>query len=229
MCRAIGEAFGKSDMAAVVRLIDQHFGAHSYTLWHLFTEEKRKILFKILEGNLRGLEADYRQIFESNYAIMQAMREMQIPLPEALSAPAEFVLNTDLRRLMEAPDVDLEGLRKLAKEYETWDFKPDGETLSYIASKKVGALMAAWAEKPGDVAGLEKVEDVLTILKRLDIGLDLWQSQNIYFSTGKAISGRAAEKESRGQKAAAKWARAFKSVGELLRVDPSVFLPSEPV
>ena len=95
-------------MAAVVRLIDQHFGPHIYTLWHLFTEEKRKILFKILEGNLRGLEADFRQIFETNYAIMQAMREMQIPLPEALSTPAEFVLNADLRRLMEAPDVDVE-------------------------------------------------------------------------------------------------------------------------
>ena len=103
MCRDVGEAFAKSDMASVVRLIDQHFGARSYTLWHLFTEEKRKILFKILEENLRGVEADYRHIFESNYAIMQAMREMQIPLPEALSAPAEFVLNTDLRRLMEAP------------------------------------------------------------------------------------------------------------------------------
>lgn len=219
MCRAVGAAFGKSDMAAVVRLIDQHFGAHIYTLWHLFTEEKRKILFKILEGNLHGLEADFRHIFESNYAIMQAMLEMQIPLPEALSAPAEFVLNTDLRRLMEGPDIDLEELRRLAKEYATWDFKPDGEALGYIASKKVGALMAAWAEKPGDVARVEKVEDVLTILKRMEIGLDLWQSQNIYFSSGKAIYGRASKE----------WVRAFKSVGELLRVDPSVFLPSEPV
>ena len=216
-------------MASVVRLIDQHFGARIYTLWHLFTEEKRKILFKILEGNLGGLEADFRQIFESNYAIMQAMREMLIPLPEALSAPAVFVLNTDLRRLMDAPDIDLEGLRKLAKEYEAWDFRPDGEALSYVASKKVAALMAAWAEKPGDAAGLEKIEGVLTVLKRLDVGLDLWQSQNIYFSTGKAIFGPAAPKENQGQKAAAEWARAFKSVGELLRVDPSVFLPSEPV
>jgi len=229
MCRTIGEAFGKNDMASVVRLIDQHFGARIYTLWHLFTEEKRKILFKILEGNLGGLEADFRQIFKSNYAIMQAMREMLIPLPEALSAPAVFVLNTDLRRLMDTPDIDLIGLRKLAKEYEAWDFRPDGEALSYVASKKVAALMAACAEKPGDVAGLEKIEGVLTVLKRLDVGLDLWQSQNIYFSTGKAIFGQAALKENQGQKDAAAWARAFKSVGELLRVDPSVFLPSEPV
>jgi alpha-amylase/alpha-mannosidase (GH57 family) len=229
MCQTIGEAFAKSDMTSVMRQIDQHFGAHSYTLWDLFTEQKRKVLFRILEGNLRDLEADFRQIFETNYAIMQAMREMQIPLPEALSAPAEFVLNTDLRRLIEGPDVDLERLRKLAQEYATWDFKPDGEALTYIVGKRVGALMAAWAERLEDAASLKKVEEVLAVMKRLDVGLDLWQSQNIYFSTGKALSGKAAAKESGGQKAAAEWLRAFKSVGELLRVDSSVFLPSEPV
>ncbi len=229
MCRTIAEAFAKSDMASVVRLIDQHFGARIYTLWHLFTEEKRKILFKILEGNLRGVEADFRQIFESNYAIMQAMREMQIPLPEALSAPAEFVLNADLRRLMDAPGLDLEGLKKLAKEYEAWDFRPDGEALSYVAGRKVAALMAAWAEKPGDVAGLDKAEGLLRVLKRMNIGLDLWPSQNIYFSTGKALRGQAEPKDEQGQNDAAEWARAFNSLGELLRVDPAVFLPSEPV
>jgi hypothetical protein len=229
MCRTIGEAFAKSDMTSVLRQIDQHFGAHSYTLWNLFTEQKRKVLFRILEGNLRDLEADFRQIFETNYAIMRAMREMQIPLPEALSAPAEFVLNTDLRRLIEGPDVDLERLRKLAQEYATWDFKPDGEALSYVVGKRIGTLMAIWAEKPEDTAGLKRVEEVLAIMKQLDVGLDLWQSQNIYFSTGKALGGKAAAKESGGQKAAAEWLRAFKSVGELLRVDPAVFLPSEPL
>ena len=229
MCRTIGEAFAKIDMTSVLRQIDQHFGAHSYTLWHLFTEEKRKILFKIMEGNLRDLESDFRQIFETNYAIMQAMREMLIPLPEALSVPAVFVLNTDLRRLMEGPDVDLERLRKLAQEYATWDFKPDGEALTYIVSKKVGALMAAWAEKPEDTAGLNKVEEVLVILKRLDVNFDLWQCQNIYFATGKALYDTTAAATKRGYEAAPAWARAFKSLGELLRVDPAVFLPSEPV
>ena len=131
--------------------------------------------------------------------------------------------------MIEGPDVDLERLRKLAQEYAAWDFKPDGEALTYIVSKKVGALMAAWAEKPEDTAGLNKVEEVLAIMKRLDVGLDLWQSQNIYFSTGKALGGKAAAKESGGQKASAEWIRAFKSVGQLLRVDPAVFLPSEPV
>lgn len=225
MCREIDRAFGESDMASVVRLIDGHFGDHSYTLWDLFTEQKRKILFKILEGNLLDLEADFRHIFETNYAIMKAMREMQIPLPGALRTPAEFILNADLRRLIETPDIDLDKLRKLQKEYEAWDFKPDGEALSYLASGKLGTLMAAWAQEPERIAGLEKIEDILTVLKRLAIGLDLWQSQNIYFSTGRAIYAPIAARGSQGDKAAAEWIRVFDSAGELLRIDPSVFRP----
>jgi hypothetical protein len=229
MCGSIAEAFGRNDMTSVVRLIDGHFGKNSYTLWHLFTEEKRKVVHEILEANLRGLEADFRQIFETNGAIMQAMREMRIPLPEALSTPAQFVLNTDFRRLMEAPEVDVEGLSKIAEAYETWSFKPDGEALSYIAGKRVGALMAAWAANPDDTAGLKKIEEVLAILRRLGVGLDLWHSQNIYFSTGKALYGPAGAGAKKGQRATAEWIRAFKSVGELLRINPSVFLPSKPV
>ena len=218
MAGAVGEAFAMSDMAAVVRLIDRHFAPHIYTLWHLFTEEKRKILFKVLEANLGGLESDFRQIFETNYAIMQAMREMQIPLPEALSTPAAFVLNADLRRLLEAADLDVEALRKLAAEYAAWSFKPDGEALGYIVARKVGALTAAWAARPEDVAGLEKIEAALTIMKRLGVGFDLWQSQNIFFSTAKSLRGHAP------RASGADWLRTFKAVGELLRVDTSAFL-----
>jgi hypothetical protein len=90
---------------------------------------------------------------------------------------------------------------------------PEGK----IDTKGIAQLSQGSAANPEDTAGLKKVEEVLTILKRLGVSFDLWQSQNIYFSTGKALYGEAA----------AEWVRAFKSVGELLRVDPSVFLPSK--
>ncbi len=227
MGRAVGEAFAKSDMAAVVRLIDRHFGPHIYTLWHLFTEQKRKILFQILEGKLQDLEADFRHIFESNYAVMRAMREMSIPLPEALRTPAEFVLDTDLRRLLERPegDIDLDELGRLQKEYETWDFKPDGEALGYAASRKAGALMAAWARRPDDEAGLRRIAGALTLIKKVVAGFDPWQTQNIFFSTGRDVYGRAFAAAAAGDKDAAAWIQTFDGVAELLRIDPSVFRP----
>jgi hypothetical protein len=156
---------------------------------------------------------------------MQAVRQMDIPLPEALSTPAQHVLNAGLRRLLEAPDVDVEALRKLAEEYETWSFKPDGEELGLIGSRAVGALVAAWTAGPEDVAALTKIEAALSILKSLKIDLDLWPSQNAYFSTAKALFGPRAAGEAGKPRRGADWVRAFKAVGALLGVDTSVFLP----
>jgi alpha-amylase/alpha-mannosidase (GH57 family) len=225
MRKAVVEAFGRSDMAGIVRLIDRDFRPHTYTLWHLFQEEKRKILFAILEGNLRGLEADFRKIFETNYAIMQAVRQMDIPLPEALSTPAQFVLNADLRRLLEAPGVDIEALRKLAGEYGSWSFKPDGEALGYVVRGTVRALVAAWSERPGDAAALGKIEAVLNILNGLAVGFDLGPSQNIFFSTGRTLYAQGAAGQGRGPSSDPEWLRAFGAVAGLLRVDPAAFSP----
>jgi hypothetical protein len=83
---------------------------------------------------------------------------------------------------------------------------------------EVAALVADWAAKPGDLAGLERIESVLTILKRLGVGFDLWRSQNIFFSTGKALYATGAGSEDRGPIDEAEWVRAFTAVGELLRV-----------
>ena len=101
------------------------------------------------------------------------------------------------------------------------------ETPGALFGRSVAALVDAWAKEPEDAAALERIAAVLTALKGAGLELDLWQSQNVYISTGKALYARGASGS--GPFAAPEWARAFKSVGELLRVDPSVFLPSGPV
>ena len=117
MCAGIREAFAKGDMTAVLKLVDRHFGDHSFSLWHLFKDERRKVVAAILEDNLRALDADFRRIFETNRPIMETMKEIQIPLPETLLGPAAFVLNADFRRLLEAPETDFDGLDALVEEY----------------------------------------------------------------------------------------------------------------
>ncbi len=219
-CREIKEAFARGDLAAVIRMIDRDFGSPSYSLWHLFTDERRKVLGQILDEPLSGLESVFRQIFESNRPAMQALREMQVPLPEALSAPAQFVLNTDFRRLVEKKGLDLGGLRKLIDEFKTWSFKPDPTALSYILGKKIAALMTDLAARPDDLARLKAIDDFLALLQPLSMDLNLWESQNIYFSLGKQRDRQTLEKAGRGDRPARDRVEAFDSLGNFLRVKP---------
>jgi len=222
MCRGLREAFAKSDMTSVIRLIDLDFGTHSYSLWHLFRDEKRKVLGQILKSTLGGLEAIYRQIYESNSAIMQAMKEMQIPLPEALAAPAEFVLNADFRRAMEKKPINLVELSRLIAEFKMWSIKPDRASLGFIISHRIKALMKSFAVQPQDLASLRMIDALFGLLAPLSMELDLWESQNIYFSIGKQAYGQAVDRAGRGDQATQAWVDSFNELGSFLQVKPPV-------
>lgn len=222
MCQGIREAFAKGDMTAVIRLIDQEFGTRSYSLWHLFKDERRKVLGRILETTLSGLEAEFRQIFQTNYATMQALAGMQIPLPEALAVPAAFALNADLRRLMDGEDIDVGALGKVVDEYRTWSFKPDKAGLGFAASKRITALMTRLAASPDDTKLLRRILDVFQTLEPLRLDLDLWRSQNIFFSLGQTLCRGAREKSGRGDAAAKAWLEDFEALGGFLRVNTVV-------
>lgn len=220
LCRGLRDTFAKSDMTAVIRLIDQAFGSHSYSLWHLFRDEKRKVLGQILRTTLGGLEAIFRQIYENSYAIMQAMKEMQIPLPEALAAPAEFVLNADFRRAIEKKPINLEELGRLISELRMWSIKPDRASLGFIISPRINALMQAFAVQPLDLASLKTIDDLFNTLKPLSMELDLWESQNIYFSVGKQVYSQAMDKARSGDPTAKAWVASFNALGSFLQVKP---------
>lgn len=223
VCRDVKDLFAKSDMTGVMRRIDRYFGSHHYSLWSLFTDERRKVVNVILQSNLRGLEAVFRQIFESNYALMQAMREMRVPLPEALSAPAEFVLDADLRAALENEPLDPGRLEALIQEFKTWDLAPDKAALGYLAGGRIAALMVRWAQSPGDAAPLRQADAVLKALKPLALEIDLWKSQNLFVSRGREIYAGTRDAAAKGDEAAKAMLAALDSVAQSLRISPEVF------
>ncbi|MGE5741674.1 MAG: DUF3536 domain-containing protein [Candidatus Aminicenantes bacterium RBG_16_66_30] len=223
MCDGVREAFAKSDMAAVLKLIDRYFGDHSFSLWHLFKDERRKVVAAILEDNLRAVDADFRRIFETNRPIMETMKEIRIPLPETLLGPVAFVLHAESHRLLDAPEIDFGGLAALVEEYRKWSLVPEKTGLGFLAGRKADALMARWAEDPRNPALLSSVDRLLSALKPLEIEIDLWKSQNFYVSAGRATYPENAERAGRGDASAKKWLDAFSAAGKSLRVSPAVF------
>ena len=53
-------AFRKGDTAEVVRLMNIAFGGNSYSLWHLFKDEQRRILYELLETTWLEIEASFQ-------------------------------------------------------------------------------------------------------------------------------------------------------------------------
>ncbi len=212
------DAFMKSDIPDVIRLMDKHFGTHTYSLWHLFRDEQRKVLAQILDSTLQEIEASFRQIYEHHYPIMLVMNEMRIPLPRPLATAVHYILNGDLRRLLESKEPDFERLQELVEEVKRWPFELDKTTLGFVATQKMNALMEGLSKAPEEGSFLETLEALFGILSQLSLELDLWRAQNIYFSIGKQCYGSMRERADRKDQIAKKWVDLFDSVGQYLHV-----------
>ncbi len=214
----IKQTFMKSDIPEVIRLMDNYFGSHNYSLWHLFRDEQREILHSILASSLQETEVSFRQIFERRYPIMRVMQDLKIPLPKAVAVPFEFILNLDIQRELESKEPDLTKIENLVKEIKELSLESDKITLAFIAGKKIEDLMKQFSKQPGDVQKLETILKFFQIIRKLNLDLNLWQAQNIYFSIGKRLYIAMRGSAEKGDQNAKKWFEYFNNLSNYLYV-----------
>jgi hypothetical protein len=216
--RDLKAAFLKGDANEVMRLMNVVFGGNNYSLWHLFKDEQRRILYLLLQTTWLEIEASFRHIYEHNYAIMQAMRGMNMPLPKALAAPAEFIINEDLCKLIRDEQTNLDSLQVLADEASRFSLQLDKATIQYEAGRKIDRLMSALDESPTSIDLLEHIEATIKILLTIVTELDLHKPQNIFFEISKKTLPQMRQKAQAGDKPAQKWLEHFSDLAQYLGV-----------
>jgi alpha-amylase/alpha-mannosidase (GH57 family) len=218
MRQEIQDAFGKSDVPEVIRLMDTHFETHNYSLWHLFKDEQRKVLDQILDSTLKEVAASFRQIYERHYPVMQVMKEMRIPLPKAFATATELIIGTDIREELRSEELDLERIEKLVEETKRWSLELDMKSLGFVASERIASIMEELSKAPEEVAHLQKLQDLFGVLSGLPMQLDLWKAQNTYFSIGEARFQTMQQRAGAGDENAREWIDHFKELGDYLHV-----------
>jgi hypothetical protein len=218
MWEDLKRAFSKGDTTEVMRIMNIFFKGNNFSLWHLFKDEQRNILYELLKTTWEEIEASFRHIYEHNYTIIQIMRGMHMPLPRALAAPAEFILNQDLCRAIESDETDVEQLRKLADEAAKLPLQLDTAMLRFEASGKINSLMGKFEGSPEDVKLLEKISAVLGILLSIVPELDFQPAQNVLFKVSKEEYPIMIKKAAAGEQIAKKWCEHFKTLANYLGV-----------
>ncbi|KPK77809.1 MAG: glycoside hydrolase [Phycisphaerae bacterium SM23_30] len=214
----LGNAFAKGNTTEVMRLMNISFGGNNYSLWHLFKDQQRIILFELLRNTWQQIEASFRHIYEHNYTIIQIMRGMNMPLPKALSTPIEFILNKDLCEVIRDDEIDLKQLKKLVDEANKLSLPLDETTLRFEASRKINQLMYKLEHAPGDVELLEKIVTTLKMLLGISSKLDLQAAQNVFFAISRENYPVLFQKAMRSDKQAQEWIEHFKDLAQHLGV-----------
>ncbi|MBN1975529.1 MAG: DUF3536 domain-containing protein [Sedimentisphaerales bacterium] len=225
----------------VMRQINIKFTGNNYTIWHLFKDEQRRLVYDLLSDTWEEVETSFRHIYEDNYSIMLMLRNMNMNLPKVLAAPAEFIINQDLCREIQNEDMDIDRLKELTDEAERLSLQLDKETLCFEASAKINNSFEMFEQSRDDLELLFTIERALKILKVIVPDMDLQLAQNILFTIAKetypqmktlaaAKTDDAAEKipandssrSARGKlterEHAAKWVELFELVAEHLGI-----------
>ncbi len=214
--REIVGVFAEGDVPRALQVINRHFGAKNYTLWHLFQQEQKIILDKIFESTMLEIETSFRRIYEDHFSLIRMINENHMPLPKILSGVVEFVLNRDIERVLEMDQVPLEKLQRLVREMSRWPFKRDKQGLDFIGGNKINVLMLNFSRDPENVELLSYITEFLRLLTALHRELDVWRAQNLYYAIGQT---RYRQKKAAGNdEVSRRWVEAFESLGELLKV-----------
>ena len=113
------QVFSTADIAQIVRVFDEIFQKHTFSLRSLFRDEQRKITNLILAESVASSTAAYRSIYESQAPIIRFLNDLSIPVPAAMKAAAEIAINGQLRAAFERPELDTGSIRSYFKEAAT--------------------------------------------------------------------------------------------------------------
>ncbi len=200
-------AVEKSSAEEASATLERHFSQRIYTIQHIFRDEQRNIVDKMLLSAYRDMDEAFSGIYEKYRDIVHFLNELGIPLPRPLAASSEYVLNYRMERLFAGkPDLKkLEGIVRTVQGLNAGIY-PD---VALKLSLWINAAMDDVGKNPGDVARIGLLRDCLMLLSPWRTNLNLWKAQNRYFFMGKS-----GIKDLYG----AKWLEVFRDLGNYLQV-----------
>ncbi len=211
------EAFNKTGIQEVIKIIENYYEGNTYSFWHLFRDEQEKILNQIFEKIFEETESFYRQIYSNNYQIMQVIKESNMYLPRAFLSAVEFIINLDLKRLLEEPEPRPDELKRTISEVKKWGVKLDQKMIQLAITEEVNDVMNLFYENPTDLELLGKIHETIKLINDLEIDVNLWKAQNMYFKIGEKYYRERADKKEKGEEESVKWIELYNSTGEYLR------------
>lgn len=184
----IRAAFGRADIAEVLRALERHFPAATYTLRTLFRDEQKKILDEVLATTLEGVERSYEQIYAQFAPLMRYLASLGQPVPKALHRAAEYTLTARLRRELERhTEIDLETLAALRKEARDAGVTLEPDELGRAAQRALETLLDDLAQDPENIARVERTTALAAFLNTSGLVYDPALAQNRFYELCESI------------------------------------------
>jgi len=218
MIYELSEVFSSADFPEVIRLLDKHFLESTYSLRSLFRDEQRRALGSILESTLAEVEASFRRIYEVHYPLMRFLTDLGNPLPRALHAAAEFILNTDLSRAVGNESLNMERVLELIQEAKGWEIDLDHEGLAFLFKQTLERLMQRFVFTPEDDSLLNDILVTVESIPNLPFEVSVWKVENMFYEVLSNNYPALQQRADDGDEKMGEWISRFRTLGDRLMI-----------
>jgi hypothetical protein len=150
--------------------------------------------------------------------LMRFLTDLEVPLPKAYQATAEFVLNLNLRQAFEADEVDRSYLNNLLEEAQVLRVELDAASLEYSLRQTLEGLAERFRDHVSELGVLQSLNEMLDLAADLPFEVNLWKVQNLYYEQLHSIYPFWRDRASRGETEAVDWVEQFAALGEKLNI-----------
>ncbi|MBX2962937.1 MAG: DUF3536 domain-containing protein [Cyclobacteriaceae bacterium] len=201
-------AFDEGRLGDVLGYMQTYFGPDKYTLWHLFKDEKRKVLDMITQQSMRELEESLRRVYNRDYPLVNALSNNDIPIPRAYTTTFEYILNADLGHSFESEKINVKEIERIMGEMVKWELTiEDPDKIERLAGESIYKELKRISAERSNLKRIDRLNRLFPLLQKFRLEPILYKSQNLYFEMSKE---KVSEKP--------EWMEQFKLLGENLKV-----------
>ncbi|MDL5050824.1 DUF3536 domain-containing protein [Oscillatoria amoena NRMC-F 0135] len=205
-------AFDEGRLGDVIGHMQSYFGPEKYTLWHLFKDEKRKVLDMITHQSMVELEETLRRVYNRDYPLVNALSHNGIPIPKAYTTTFEYILNADLVNSFDGEKINVKKIEHVMGELVAWELAiTDPDTVARMAGESIYKELRRVRAERSNHKRIERLNRVFPLLRKFRIEPNLYKSQNLYFEISR-------EEDVETLSSKSEWIGQFKLLGENLGV-----------
>ncbi|MFY9573896.1 MAG: DUF3536 domain-containing protein, partial [Blastocatellia bacterium] len=179
--------FGEDSTRNLLQAIDARFACDNFALKDLFIDERRKIGRLLLEDAVERSRRQYQRVYEESRDVMRLLVSLKIPAPDSLKTAAEYVLTSRLEDATaelsgeEISDVELREIAAaIFREAAMLGCKVDLSRLKNAIERIVYSRLESYRTTHNE-ARAESALRFINLAEQLDVKLDLWRLQNLFW------------------------------------------------
>ena len=183
MFQRTSTAFKAANLGDVIGILQEYFGPEKFTLATLFADEKIKIIRDITESSLALAESNFRNVFNDNYQLMNALQDAGLPLPDAWRNIATYILNADLLDFFNGESTpDPRNLQRTIVDLKRWNIKfSDEDALRHAVGERVFREIIKVGADKSSLPRVRWLNEVLSAMQDTGLKPVVWKSQNAFY------------------------------------------------